>query len=384
MIARILALALFLAAADAPAVILFRTADPSANTSAPTGDLAGSGWQFEGTFGGFLGTPIAPNFFITASHFGQADTVFYFNAVAYPIVRQFKDPFSDLIIWQVDGVFPAIAPLYPQGDETGKHLVVFGRGTQRGSEIMLGGTLRGWNWGSSDGVERWGENIVSAIVHDGPANAYIYSTLDQSGLPNECHLSSGDSGGAIFIQDAGVWKLAAINYAVDDLYGDAAGNGAFTAAVFDARGFYTQDSVNPPHYTQIAGKKPQPTGFYSTQISSKLNWIYSVTAPTADADGNGIPNRLDFARDLNSSPPAGPSATAATKDSNALAFIYRKLTTQGGNLQYVIKQSIDLVNWSPVLPNETILSSGNDLQTINASVPISGGRTFFRIEITPL
>jgi len=60
---RLATLACFLCGAPlvSRAVILYRTADPAANTTAPAGDLAGSGWQFEGIFGGFLGTPIAPH-----------------------------------------------------------------------------------------------------------------------------------------------------------------------------------------------------------------------------------------------------------------------------------------------------------------------------------
>src|ERR1039458_6573682 len=52
------------------AIILYRTGDPAANTTEPTGTLAGSGWQYEGLIGAFLGTAIAPHFFITAQHFG--------------------------------------------------------------------------------------------------------------------------------------------------------------------------------------------------------------------------------------------------------------------------------------------------------------------------
>ncbi|MGI9087027.1 MAG: hypothetical protein ACR2HH_04675 [Chthoniobacterales bacterium] len=380
MLFRVLTLALFLAVADARAVILFETGDPSTNTTAPTGNLAGSGWQFEGTFGPFLGTPIAPNFFITAKHIGAADSVFYYNGNVYPVARQFNDAFSDFSIWQITGTFPTFAPLYTSGGETGQQLVVFGRGTQRGSEIILGGTLRGWNWGPGDRVERWGENVVNAIVQDGPANAYLYATFDQDGVPNESHLSSGDSGGAIFLQEGGVWKLAGINYAVDDLYMSAVG-GPFTAAVFDTRGFYFQDSSNPPHYTVITGTKPQPTGFYSTQISAKLGWLYSVIDPAGDADGNGISNRLDYARALNAAATAGPGAVAATKATNALTFTYRKLTTPN-NLQYAVEQSNDLVHWMPAAPNESIVRSGDDVQTVKASVPLSNTPTFLRIEIT--
>jgi hypothetical protein len=60
------ALVALLLAATAPlsseAVILYRTGDPVANTSAPTGTLSGSGWQFEGIWGAFLGTAVAPHF----------------------------------------------------------------------------------------------------------------------------------------------------------------------------------------------------------------------------------------------------------------------------------------------------------------------------------
>jgi len=50
------------------AVVLYRT--PTRNTSAPSSMLYNSGWQWEGKWGGFLGTPIAPNYFITAGHVG--------------------------------------------------------------------------------------------------------------------------------------------------------------------------------------------------------------------------------------------------------------------------------------------------------------------------
>ena len=42
------------------AVLFFETADPEHNTEAPTGELSGSGWQFQGHWLSFPGTPIAP------------------------------------------------------------------------------------------------------------------------------------------------------------------------------------------------------------------------------------------------------------------------------------------------------------------------------------
>ena len=47
-----------LAAPPAPAVLLYST--PQRNTWAPSGSIYNSGWQYQGRWGAFLGTPIAP------------------------------------------------------------------------------------------------------------------------------------------------------------------------------------------------------------------------------------------------------------------------------------------------------------------------------------
>src|SRR5437867_4375374 len=62
--------ALLLATIPVHAVIFYADGDPAYNTTAPGGSLTNSGWQFEGIWGGFLGTPIAPKYFITARHVG--------------------------------------------------------------------------------------------------------------------------------------------------------------------------------------------------------------------------------------------------------------------------------------------------------------------------
>ena len=87
--------------------ILFKdTGDPSYNTTAPTGSLTNSGWQYEGQWntekGPFLGTPIAPRFFLAAQHVGgSAGQPFVFNGFTYTTVTNFDDPTTDLRVWQV-------------------------------------------------------------------------------------------------------------------------------------------------------------------------------------------------------------------------------------------------------------------------------------------
>jgi len=67
------------------AVVFFSTGDPAKNITAPGGPLAGSGWQFQGEWGATLGTPIAPNYFITASHIGGTEgDSFVFSGSTYP------------------------------------------------------------------------------------------------------------------------------------------------------------------------------------------------------------------------------------------------------------------------------------------------------------
>jgi len=137
--------------APSKAVILYGTDDPSINTTAPTGELADSGWQYEGLFDGFLGTVIASNYFVTANHIsGSVGDVFYFNG-NYTTTAVFRDTASDLAVWQVAGTFPIQAPLYssPVGSEVNLGLVVFGRGTQRGDPVFVGtdSHLGGWAMG---------------------------------------------------------------------------------------------------------------------------------------------------------------------------------------------------------------------------------------------
>src|SRR5258708_6232648 len=112
--------------------------DAAFNTTPPTGSLADSGWQYEGQWGGVLGTAIAPQYFIAAQHVGGlVGDAFVFQGVTYKTTAYWNDPSSDLRVWKVDSVFPLWAPLYSLSDEPCKSFVVIGRGTKRGEHIVL-------------------------------------------------------------------------------------------------------------------------------------------------------------------------------------------------------------------------------------------------------
>jgi hypothetical protein len=284
---RLLALVLLLAlaAGRGNAVLFYGTGDPSFNTTAPGGSLLDSGWQFEGTWGAALGTPIAPNYFVTARHIGgNVGDTFTFGGANFQTTAFFDSPASDLRIWQVNGTFQNYAPLYRNTTSVGQGAVIFGRGTQRGTDVTVAGNLRGWTWGTSDQVMRWGQNNLDGVTAGGAGlgNLLRFGFSAGSGA-NEAHLSSGDSGGAVFFQSSGVWKLAGINYSVDGQFNYTGTEGqGFNAAIFDARGLYYGKDGN---WKLINGSSPVVSSFYATSVPDNLAWIDSIITPVPEPFG---------------------------------------------------------------------------------------------------
>ena len=276
------------------AVLFEATGDPTYNTNAPTGSLTNSGWQYEGQWGAYLGTPIAPTFFLAAQHIGGSPgQPFVFNGITYTTVTNFDDPSTDLRIWQVGETFPSYAPLYTPSNEVSKLCVVIGRGTQRGSLISVeAGRTNGWMWGASDNVERWGENTVASVYTNGSSDdLLLYALFEANGATNECDLSVGDSSGGMFIENGTTWELAGIHYAVDGPFSfDGSSADDFDAAVVDLRGLYYENdsggwTLEP---TNNFPEEAVPKGFYSTRVSTRVPWINSIlnAPPTAVFSGS--------------------------------------------------------------------------------------------------
>jgi hypothetical protein len=277
----LLAFAIILAAEfPAPyarAVLLYSSASdpgPDRNLSAPTGDLANSGWQFQGVFDdtGALGTPIAPNYFITASHVGGAvgDT-FSLNSATYTTDAKFSDPSADLTIWHVSTPFPSYAPLYTSTSEAGQPFIVFGLGGDRGASVSVASTLKGWQWGTPDGQQSWGTNTIADVVTDPTYGPLLQYPFDPTTV-NSCELSGGDSGGGLFIDNAGSWQLAGINLGVDSPFKyDPSDPTSFDASLFDTSGLYEEETDG-----SFAPAPDAPANSYDTPISQNLAFIDSV------------------------------------------------------------------------------------------------------------
>jgi hypothetical protein len=242
------------------------------NTSAPTGALANSGWQYEGLIGSFTGTAISPNSFITAQHIGNMlGGSFQFDGQNYPVAAATDDPYSDLVVYTVNGTLPTYAPLYtsPTG-EAGNSIVMYGRGVDRGTPVTVNGQLKGWQWGGGDNSLSWGTNTVTGAY--GSMYGWQFSN---NGDPNQAQVASGDSGGGVFIDSGGVWELAGVINSVQDLFSlDGTGATAMSAALFDTSGLY--QAWGPTFSPMPNGPGPNPTWGYATSIESHATFIQAA------------------------------------------------------------------------------------------------------------
>lgn len=257
-----------------------------------------SAYHLQGKFRGFLGTPIATRYFITAQHIGidPADTITFDqgpNAGTYPILGWTDDPASDLRIVEIDGTFNAFAQLWGSPDEVGKTATIFGRGGAPNGQIFVSTELKGWGAAGADGQVSWGRNEVGGTA----GSQAIYATFDTIGLPTEAALTLGDSGGGWFIMDAmNTLRLAGISLARTGPYQQDAGGvpdgNPFEAALFDYAGLW----VGQPGNETFVAENPVnvPSFGIATRISDRIAWISTViAAEDEDSDDDGIFDGFD-------------------------------------------------------------------------------------------
>jgi hypothetical protein len=256
----------------ARAVLLYSTS--MRNTWSPAGSIYNSGWQYQGYWGSFAGTPISARHFITAGHVGgSVGQTFSFRGQNYVAKAMWDDPNSDLRIWQVDRNMPYWSPIYRGTAEQGKQVVLYGRGTQRGGDVYTAGQKKGWYWGAFDGKLSWGTNIVSATQNAGAGiGTLLRTTFDRTGGRDEGAISGYDSGGGVFINDGGTWKLAGINFAAGGPYSFTSYGSTFNASLYDQGGLYVGNNR-----TYVPDGAADVPGFsFITRVSGNLPWIDSV------------------------------------------------------------------------------------------------------------
>jgi hypothetical protein len=287
------------------ALILLGPGGVERNTTPPTGALADSGWQFQ-TFAGLASTVVGPRHVLSARHLNSStNSPVIFDGLAYQVVEVTDVPASDLRVLRVAGRFSRWAPLYARTDEPGKAAVLFGRGVTRGEEVFMdslfGPELRGWRWGAADFRPRWGTNVIEEVFAPGELSegALLAARFDEGAGDDEATVTGGDSGSGLFIRDqAGVWKLAGVGFAVESQFNTVPEGDGFSASLFDRRGFYQRDSGGL--WQRVPNSATPGTGLFYTRVSTYAAQVEAVLAASAGPPAESVP------RLLSSAEPAGP------------------------------------------------------------------------------
>lgn len=261
------------------AIILLGTGDPEAHTIAPTGDLAGSGWEFQ-IDARAGGTVIGPFHILTAAHLGFAsNSVIAFEGLNYRVIGHTNAPGSDLRLLWVSGRFHRWAPTLEAPDEVGRPVVLFGRGGPRGPAVTVnggeGGKVCGWLWQASDARLRWGTNRLEEIAIGTPdaPGTYLSAWFDEQGGTAEATVSPGDSGGGVFLQDDdGTWKLAGVLSSVEAAFRRSPEEATFHAAIFDRRNLW--EELSPGSWELDPGRFVRPgAAWFATRMSAYHDWL---------------------------------------------------------------------------------------------------------------
>jgi len=222
----VLAAALALGAPGPATAVIIDSVDGLGNTSAPPDD---PGWEYVGIRSGTTVVYLGLGWVLTANHVQLGDVVL--DGVTYPAVPDSKirlEPLPgetkspDLAVFRIDPHpdWPLL-PIRALAPFPGQPAVLIGQGKNRGAPTVWDpgtGPISGYEWGTGKTL-RWGTNVVSALVPSlqvgNSVTESVATEFRENIGPDEAIAANGDSGGALFLFDAGGWELGGILFAVD-------------------------------------------------------------------------------------------------------------------------------------------------------------------------
>ncbi len=287
---RLLLAALCCLASGAASAVLIDSGDGSENTSAPPDD---PGWSHVGNAGGLTAIYLGNGWVLSAAHVGFQDVIF--GGMTYPglpgsrtVLSHDANQAADLALWRVSPA-PPLPPLAIRSSTPlpASEAILAGKGQNRGAAT---------SWNNIGGYEvlaigdmRWGTNQVDTVGEDVSVASMTTRAFSFDFTPpppvlavdlrceaahqtplGECPESQarpGDSGGAVFLRNAGgAWELAGVLFVIST---------------------YIDQPPNVALYGNLS---------YAADLSYYLAQIQQITAPCGsgpDGDGDGAVDDCD-------------------------------------------------------------------------------------------
>ena len=265
-------------------VVIDRVNAGSANMTAPADD---PGWNNVGGISIGTGVYLGYGWVLTANHIGSGSGI-TLGGVTYTMApgtghqltnagASGKSTFTDLYMFQLQGALPnlpaiRIASSAPANGDT---VTMIGRGSIQEANRTFwnvdtsAGPVGPWVWTETTaasanyagyktiggGTMRWGTNVIddNDWVLDGYDFFALGTTFDPGVSNNEAQVVVGDSGGAVFVKQAGEWSLAGIIIATG-VFPDQPG-GAGTAVYYNAS-YFADLSYYRPQIMALAVPEP--------------------------------------------------------------------------------------------------------------------------------